>query len=238
MSGIIFNGEDWNPEKEDKETFINRVINKSINKTIDDSINDFQVIRIETDGDTDDINTEDISDSEISDNGISTDDDTETDTDEENDYNETFIRCLNDIKRECKRGGFITVNSCKLFMNIQEQHFINKSMYYNNYKELKDNIYNVGDVIKVNHEYLKHFNFYEVVKINKKNIKCKALNPVLLVKHEGEHGGRIIEGGTGKAYLFKYTKGKYNKYLKSMIFKKTMFNKVYDFKDYIFSIVN
>lgn len=238
MSGIIFNGIMWNPEKENKEEYINRVINNKVNETINNSvnnhdvnINDAEVKRIETDSeDTDDYN--------ISDSELSTDDETDTDTDEENEYNELFIKCLNDIKKECMRGGFVIINSCKLFMNIQEQYFIKKSMFYEKYKDVKNNKYKIGDVVKTEHKHLKHFNFYEVIKIEKNRIKCKALHPVLLIKHAGDHDAVRIEGGTGTADIYKYSKGVYSEYLKTMFFNKTKFNKVYVFDDYIFSIVN
>ena len=232
MSGIIFNGMEWNPEKENKEEFINRVINETANKTINNSINnnDVEVKRIETDSeDTDDYN--------ISDSELSTDDDTDTDTDTDED-NELFIKCMTDIKKQCNEGGFILINSCKLFMNIQEQYFIKNFMYYEKYKDVKNNIFKIGDVVKSDHTYLKHFNFYEVVKVEKNKIKCKALYPQLLIKHEGDHDAVRIEGGTGTADLFKYSKGIYSEYLKTLTFNKTKFNKVYDFEDYIFSIVN
>ena len=65
--------------------------------------------------------------------------------------------------------------------------------------------------------------------ISKRNIKVRALEPILTIKH-------VSEDETARCNLYKYKKGKYNEYLKSRLFKRNEFNEVYIIKenDYIY----
>lgn len=217
---------------DEKNNIIEKLfINKDVEHKQDPEIeNDTET---ETESDTDDEANETLSDC------LSSDDDTISDCSSSEDEGQNidkeyillFNSCMDEIKQECKRGGFITIGHDELFKNVIDSYFIDSSMFYNFYKKVYKNKFKVGDVIKDERKYLKHFKFYEVVKIKKNKIKCKALHPCVLIKQDG------VKETTIKKELFKYTKGIYSEHIKDKYYNKSRFSSVYNFDTYIFDFV-
>jgi len=221
---------------DEKNNIIEKLfINKDVeHKHVEEPENDKQT---DTESDTDDETISDFSSSD--DDTISDSSDSDTSDSEgqniDKEYILLFNSCMNEIKQECKRGGFITIGHEELFKHVLDSYFIDSSMYYNYYKKVYKNTFKVGDVVKDERKYLKHYKFYQVVKIKKNTIKCKALHPCLLIKQDltGSSDG----DKTKEKQLFKYTKGIYSEHIKDKYYNKSRFSNVYKFDVYIFDFV-